>query len=100
MLDQFAAHGIDCDPAGLLDYVYAVLNWPGHRQRYADALRYEFARIPFARDPAPFGRIRAIGADLVQLHLLEHPQIAQALPALDGVDDESSQIQATTSRRA
>lgn len=89
LLDRLRSHGIDCDPEGVLAYVYAALNWPEHRTRYADALRYEFARIPFARDPQSFARISAVGAELVQLHLLEHPELEQALPALDGSDNAS-----------
>lgn len=87
LLDQLRGHGIQADPDDVLAYVYAVLNWPGYRARYADALRYEFARIPFARDPVAFDRVAAIGGELVLLHLLEHAGLSAALPALDGSDD-------------
>lgn len=87
LLERLREHGIECDPEGLLSYVYAVLNWPDHRVRYADALRYEFARIPFASDAASFAGVREIGDDLMRLHLLEHPDIAAAFPVLDGADE-------------
>lgn len=87
LLDRLRARGIDCDPEGVLAYVYAVLNWPEYRTLYADALRYEFARIPFASDTEAFASVRALGSDLLQLHLLEHPEIERWLPALDGADD-------------
>ena len=41
-------------------YVYAVLNAPDYRARYADGLRYLFPRVPIARDPGTFDQIRKI----------------------------------------
>ncbi|MBA2461354.1 MAG: hypothetical protein H0V45_06260 [Actinobacteria bacterium] len=77
---------MDAHPERLLDYVYAVLNWPSYRTRYADALRYDFARIPLTKDAGSFKRVSRLGEELVALHLLEHPDVAGAMPALDGDD--------------
>lgn len=87
LFDRLRALGIECAPEGLFAYVYAVLNWPDHRRLYADALRYEFARIPFASNADSFARVREIGADLLRIHLLEHPDLVAAFPVLDGADD-------------
>lgn len=85
-LDRLAAAGIDADPDAVLDYAYAVLNAPFYRERYRDALRYDFARIPFARDPASFAAVRELGRDLVLAHLLEHRSLDELLPAMEGDD--------------
>jgi hypothetical protein len=86
LIGRLEANGIATNPEDLFHYVYALTNAPGYRRRFADALRYDFARVPIARDPELFGRVRALGADLVALHLLEHPDIVLAAPPLDGND--------------
>jgi hypothetical protein len=69
--------------------VYSVLNAPTYRSRFGDGLRYEFARVPFAKDPAIFTELVTLGGQLTSLHLLEHPNIEKMAPALDG-DDRST----------
>jgi predicted helicase len=86
LLDALAQNRILTTPEGLLHYTYAVLNSPCFRQTYAEGLRYGFARIPFARDPEVFARLRQLGERLVTLHLLEHPEIWKHLPRMDGDD--------------
>jgi Type ISP C-terminal specificity domain len=72
----------DCrpeDPAAPLQaekifhYIYAVLHSPAYRQRYAAFLRTDFPRIPIPGSLAVFNALAALGEQLVQWHLLEHP---------------------------
>lgn len=86
LLERLAAAGIEADAEGILHYAYGVLNAPYYRDRYRDALRYDFARVPLARRPRLFDEIRGCGRELVLAHLLEHPGLTQALPAMDGDD--------------
>jgi hypothetical protein len=88
-LEKLSAAGIRTTPEGFLQYVYGVLNTPSFREGFAHGLRYDFPRIPIAREPTVFDEIRQLGAELVLLHLFEHPQLGSALPRMDG-DDQSA----------
>lgn len=57
-------------PEQLLGYIYAVLHAPTYRARYADLLRTDFPRIPFADTRAQFEELSVLGWDLVKAHLL------------------------------
>ena len=59
----------------VLAYVYGVLYSPGYRARYAALLRRDFARVPFARDPALFEGVAGLGQELVDLHLGRSPRL-------------------------
>jgi hypothetical protein len=87
LLARLAAAHINTNAEGFLSYVYGVLNAPSYRRLYAHGLRYDFARVPIARDPAVFERLRQLGADLVALHLLESPEIDGSAPRMDGNDE-------------
>jgi|TARA_A100001391_G_scaffold113957_1_gene76717 predicted helicase len=54
----------------LLGYIYAVLNAPIYRSRYAAFLRIDFPRIPFPETSAHFETLSELGWALVQAHLL------------------------------
>jgi Type ISP C-terminal specificity domain/N-6 DNA Methylase len=86
LIQRLSRAGISITPEGLLGYVYGVLNSPRYRHEYADGLRYGFARIPLARDPAIFGSLARHGTELVRLHLFEHPGLRQSIPRMDGDD--------------
>ncbi len=47
-------------------YVYGLLHHPGYRDRYADCLKWELPRIPFAPD---FRAFAGAGKRLARLHL-------------------------------
>lgn len=64
------AYGGKPSPEAVLHYVYAVLHSPQYRRKYAPFLRAGFPRIPFPANPALFLRLGALGAELVDLHLL------------------------------
>jgi hypothetical protein len=58
-------------PRDLFDYIYAVLNAPGYRSRYAEFLKSAFPRIPTPGTRALFAALIAQGRELVALHLLK-----------------------------
>ena len=67
-------------PEEVLGYLYAVLHAPSYRSRYADFLRIDFPRIPFAQKRKHFDALAALGWALVQAHLLRdcpHRGLAQ-----------------------
>ena len=57
-------------PEAVLGYIYAVLHAPAYRAAYAEFLRSDFPRIPFPESDAAFTRIAALGAGLIEAHLL------------------------------
>jgi hypothetical protein len=59
------------DPEQILGYIYAVLHAPTYRTRYAEFLRIDFPRIPFAETPEQFEALSVLGWDLIQTHLLK-----------------------------
>lgn len=68
-------------PEDVFHYCYAVLHTPTYRARYAQYLRSDFPRIPLPTDQALFRALAALGAQLVALHLLRDPALAQGGPA-------------------
>ncbi|MBE0658101.1 MAG: N-6 DNA methylase, partial [Bryobacteraceae bacterium] len=52
--------------SAIFHYLYALLHHPAYRERYAEALKKELPRIPFAPDFAAFARI---GERLMDLHI-------------------------------
>jgi hypothetical protein len=65
-------------PEEVLAYVYAVLWAPSYRERYAGLLRQDFPRIPFPPEREAFDRLAALGAELIELHLLRDPRLADS----------------------
>jgi len=64
-------YGEHYDPEQILGYIYAVLHAPTYRARYAEFLRIDFPRIPFAETPEQFEALSVLGWDLIQTHLLK-----------------------------
>jgi predicted helicase len=67
-LQQFRDHYKDkkVDKWGIFYYVYGLLHHPGYREKFADNLKRELPRIPFAPDFRAF--VKA-GEKLAKLHL-------------------------------
>ena len=65
-------------PEDLFHYIYAVLHAPTYRSRYAEFLRIDFPHVPITSDRALFRTLAAKGAELVALHLLEAPDLADS----------------------
>ncbi|TMQ74932.1 adenine specific DNA methyltransferase [Candidatus Accumulibacter phosphatis] len=70
--------------AEMFSYVYAVLHSPTYRTRYAGALGIEFPKVPAACPRAVLDNLIRLGSDLVALHLLESPKLAQPITAFIG----------------
>lgn len=56
----------------ILGYVYAVLYAPTYRKRYAEFLRIDFPRVPFAQKAGDFDALSELGWELVEAHLLRN----------------------------
>ncbi len=57
-------------PEEILGHIYAVLNAPSYRTRYAEFLRIDFPRVPFPESSDDFESLSELGWELVQAHLL------------------------------
>jgi hypothetical protein len=72
----------------ILGYIYAVLNAPIYRMRYAEFLRIDFPRVPFPESAEDFEALSGLGWALVQAHLLrELPR--RGLAAYHGKGDHT-----------
>jgi predicted helicase len=58
-------------PGDVFDWIYAVLHSPAYRQRHAEALKADFARVPLPRDRAVMAELVRLGRRLLALHLLD-----------------------------
>ncbi|HUU82687.1 MAG TPA: type ISP restriction/modification enzyme, partial [Phycisphaerae bacterium] len=68
-------------PEDVFHYAYAVFHSPTYRSRYAEFLKIDFPRLPLTSDRKLFARLCALGAELVELHLLERvPEPAASYP--------------------
>jgi predicted helicase len=58
--------GCSIQKEDVFHYIYAILHHPGYRERYADNLKRELPRIPFAPDFAAFAEA---GKELARMHV-------------------------------
>jgi len=65
-----AAYEFTPSPEDVLAYIYAILYSPPYRETYAQELRIDFPRIPFAADGDIFRQMATLGHHLIDLHLL------------------------------
>jgi predicted helicase len=65
-----ASYGHHYTPEEILGYIYAVLHAPSYRTRYAEFLRIDFPRVPFAESADDFEKLSKLGWALIQAHLL------------------------------
>jgi hypothetical protein len=68
-------YGEEPCPREILCFVYAALYSETYRRRYAEFLRRDFPRVPFPRDRGTFLELAALGAVLVDLHLLRSDRL-------------------------
>ena len=72
-------------PEDVFHYVYAVLQSPEYRRRYANFLKSDFARVPLTSDRSLFAALVGLGKRLISLHLMESEgNDAPAFPAVGG----------------
>ncbi|MHA1263414.1 MAG: type ISP restriction/modification enzyme [Candidatus Freyarchaeota archaeon] len=81
------AYGEEPSPEDVFHYVYAVLYSPSYREKYAEFLRIDFPRIPFASDYELFRRMAELGRRLVDLHLLRSPELDPPIARFQGEGD-------------
>ena len=65
-----ARYGHHYSPEEILGYIYAVLHAPAYRKKYAEFLRLDFPRIPFAEEAEHFEALSQLGWALVRAHLM------------------------------
>jgi hypothetical protein len=66
-------------PEDIFHYIYAVLHSPSYRSRYVEFLKVDFPRVPLTANLELFRALGRVGSQLVALHLLESPKLAQAI---------------------
>jgi predicted helicase len=66
-------------PEDVFHYIYAILQSPTYRERYAEFLKIDFPRIPLTADAELFRELAALGQELVALHLLESPAVTMPI---------------------
>jgi predicted helicase len=66
-------------PEDVFCYIYAVLHSPMYRERYAEVLRQDFARVPICSNSDLFEALVEKGAELTALHLMESPLLANLI---------------------
>lgn len=67
--------GVEPTPEEIFYFIYAVLYSPAYRKRYAEFLKIDFPRLPLPSDYATFRASGNLGKELVDLHLLKHPEL-------------------------
>jgi predicted helicase len=76
--------GKDAKPENIFHYAYAVFHSPGYRNRYAEFLKIDFPRLPLTGNLELFRALSRLGGELVGLHLLESPKLAQPITEFIG----------------
>jgi predicted helicase len=85
-LQQEGPHGLPTGltPEGIFHYAYAVFHSPGYRSRYAEFLKIDFPRLPLTSNLELFRVLARLGGELVALHLLESPKLAEPITQVVG----------------
>ncbi|MDY0400670.1 MAG: type ISP restriction/modification enzyme [Bacteroidales bacterium] len=71
-------------PKEILFYVYAVLYSNIYRKKYADFLKIDFPRIPFAKNYKLFNKMSTLGNKLVDLHLMKSKELDNVIAKYEG----------------
>ncbi|MHC4891956.1 MAG: type ISP restriction/modification enzyme [Planctomycetota bacterium] len=69
LLSEAAGEDVVGSPHRAFAYMYGVLCSPNYRDRYAESLKVDFARIPLPGNPALYRAIAECGMRLIDLHL-------------------------------
>ncbi|MDE2857066.1 MAG: N-6 DNA methylase [Chloroflexota bacterium] len=70
-------------PEDVFYYAYAVFHSPTYRERYAEFLKIDFPRLPLTSDVSLFAALVGPGAELVSLHLMKSPKLADYMTDYD-----------------
>ena len=71
-------------PEDIFHYIYAILQSPGYRGHYAEFLKVDFPRLPLTANLKLFRALARLGGELVTLHLLESPKLAESVSSYIG----------------
>jgi len=71
-------------PEDIFYYIYAVLYSNLYRSKYAEFLKIDFPRVPFAQDYKIFHKMAKHGQRLAELHLLESSELDHPLAKFRG----------------
>jgi len=71
-------------PRDVFNFIYGVLHSGSYRERYADFLKSDFARVPLTPRKALFCELARLGGELTALHLLESPKLAKPITEFIG----------------
>lgn len=75
-------------PEQVFYYVYAILYSNTYREKYAECLKMDFPRIPFAKDKKVFLEMGKLGNQLTDLHLLNSPSLNEPSVKFQGEDNQ------------
>ncbi len=67
--------GTEPTPEDIFFYIYAALCSPTYRKRYEEFLKIDFPSVPLPSNYEVFKRLSDLGKELVDLHLLRHPDL-------------------------
>jgi predicted helicase len=87
------AYSRPISPEEIFHYVYAILYSPVYRAQYAEFLKTDFPRIPFAKDKNLFTHLAACGKKLVNLHFLRTSDLDKPISRFQGKGDNRVQKQ-------
>ncbi|MBX2866912.1 N-6 DNA methylase [Candidatus Kaiserbacteria bacterium] len=79
----------DTTPEDVFDYVYAVLHAPSYRIKYQEFLKSDFPRVPYPENKDIFWKLVVNGRHLRELHLLNHPDIRNAITIFPEAGDDT-----------
>lgn len=71
-------------PEEIFNYIYAVLYSNAYRKKYAEFLKTDFPRVPFASDHRLFLKLAGKGEELVELHLLKSKKLEKPIAKCEG----------------
>lgn len=78
------AHKRQPSPEEIFQYIYAVLYSNIYRSQYAEFLKSDFPRVPFASERDVFVRMAELGRELVELHLLMSADLDKPIARFQG----------------
>ncbi len=71
-------------PEEIFYYIYAVLYSNTYRTKYAEFLKIDFPRVPFAKDYKLFKKIAEYGEKLVEHHLIKSAELDKPIAKFQG----------------
>lgn len=82
------AYGRKPSPENIFYYIYAVLYSPTYRSKYAEFLKIDFPRVPFAKSHKVFLDLAVLGERLAGLHLLQSTELDTPIARYMGEGDD------------